>query len=344
MLNTQKHTTLFSLGLQPGIKPVFFIFLIFFQVFCVKSQENLVPNGSFEEYWECPTAPGSLGDNQLERCKYWCKPNLATSDYYNSCQINVNLGVSVPNNWFGHQKPFDGNGYVGLAIYLPTNETASEYIQVKLTKPLQPCIVYEIRFWVSLADFSAITTNSIGARLDFYPINNSNFDAFNSSPHINSFDFVTDTSEWTLISGLYLASGGEEYLTIGRFLDSTVSLNNIPNYSVQCNNCFQPENAYYYVDSVSIKKKNNEIFISMPNVFTANDDYLNDYWYPHEICFNDWQCSIINRWGEIVFKFSSSENGWDGKDSKGNELIEGVYFYIIENKEIKQTGYIHLIR
>lgn len=343
MLNMKKHTTLFSLDFLSGIKPVFFIFLIFFQVIYLEAQENLVPNGSFEEYWECPTAPGSVGDNQLERCKYWYKPTSATSDYYNSCQADINTGIDVPSNWFGHQYAFDGKGYVGLAIYLPTNKTASEYVQVKLLSPLEPCKIYEIRFWTSLADFSAITTNSIGARLDFNSINNSSFDAFQLSPHINSFEFITDTSQWVLISGLYLASGGEEYLTIGRFSDTTVDLNMIPNYTVSCSNCFQPENAYYYIDSVSVKKKNEEYTFSIPNVISPNEDGINDNWYPTGLCFNEWECLIFNRWGEVVYKFSYSEDGWGGKDIDGNKLSEGIYYYSIGSTN-KKTGFIHLIR
>lgn len=319
-------------------KFVFYIFLIT-SSFNLKAQGDLVPNGSFEEFWECPS-----GEGQLNNVKFWYKPNFASTDYYNSCQTDENLGISIPNNWFGYQFPYHGNGYIGVGIYLPSNETASEYIQVKLLEPLQSCTFYKVRFWVSLADFSSLTSTSLGARFDYTPITNSNYDAFQLSPHIYDVNFLTDTSEWKLFSGLYYASGGEEFLSIGRFLATSDSMISIPYTSVQCSNCFQPENAYYYIDSVSVIKSEEDEHFEAPNVFTCNDDYINDYWFPTNICFNDWKCVILNRWGETIYKFNSTENGWNGTDLKENLVSKGVYFYIIESKDRKQSGFIHLLR
>lgn len=313
------------------------------------TQQNLVPNPSFEEYWSCPTAPGSVGDNQLERCKYWYKPTSATSDYYNYCQTNENTGVSVPNNWFGYQQPYEGDGYVGLILLIPDNPN-SEYIQCKLVEPLEACQRYLFSMRVNLGDYSSRATNSIGVRFDKTPITYTpplEFIGFELPAHIKTSSYITDTSNWVLFSGEFVADGGEGYLTIGRFIDTNIYSNsNIPSIEVICDSCFSGHNtAYYYIDSVqliSIKdyKKENDT----PNVLTVNHDNINDYWYPKGICFSDWKCIILNRWGQRVFLFDESEVGWNGSDNYGNELTEGTYFYSIESENNKQTGFIQLIR
>lgn len=328
------------------IKPVLHTIILFFIVVSLKAQENLVPNPSFEEYWECPTAPGSVGDNQLERCKYWYKPTSATSDYYNSCQTNENTGVSVPTNWFGNQLPFDGSAYVGLILFIPENLN-SEYIQCKLLEPLEACRKYLFSMRISLSDYSSRATNTLGVRFDKTPISSMEFVGFEQPAHIQTDNYITDTSDWTFFSGEFVANGGEEYLTIGRFVDTNLYSNsNIPFIKVTCDSCFFGHNtAYYYIDSLTLIAT--DYFISeknIPNVLTANNDNINDYWYPNNICFSDWKCTILNRWGVKVFTFEESDLGWNGMNHNGDELSEGVYFYEIKSKNNKQTGFIQLVR
>ena len=312
-----------------------------------------MPNSSFEEYYSCPTNPGAVGDNQLERCKYWYKPSSATTDYYNACQTDISTGVNVPNNWFGWQQAFQGQAYIGIYLYIPEDSKAAEYIQCKLLHPLKPCTSYKVRFWVSLGDFCSRATPTLGARLDTFPIKQTGADAFMGfelPSHINSSSYITDTAAWTLIEGIYLASGSEQYLTIGRFLDTTLYSNdNLPNITVACDSCFSDvyhENpAYYYVDSVSVVEFDAlQTEKTLPNVLTANDDGINDYWLPIGNCTDTWDCSIYNRWGDLVFEFNQDDNGWNGNDSTGKELNEGVYYYILCENENKKTGFIQLIR
>lgn len=97
----------------------------------------------------------------------------------------------------------------------------------------------------------------------------------------------------------------------------------------------------------------------LPNVFTPNADGSNDLYTPFlPIRFvNRIEMKIYNRWGNLVFETEDPLINWDGKDSNGNELSEGVYFYsgyYYEERvsgEVKQPlppkeggGFIHLIR
>lgn len=332
------------------IKPVLHTIILLFTIVSLKAQQNLVPNPSFEEYWECPTAPDN-GDGQLEKCKYWYKPNYATSDYMNNC-ASINSGVSTPSNFIGNQTAFEGNAYISLYFYSQSFSIHSEYIQCKLTEPLTPCVEYYFSMRVSLADYSSYATSTIGMRVDKTPIKKEygsfdQYDGFELPCNICTKEFIVDTTNWIKISGSFIAEGGEEYLTIGRFIDTTqYSNSNYPIIPFKCDSCFWLDDiCYYYVDSVQlIETSFSDIVQKVPNVLTANNDNINDYWYPNNICFSDWKCNIINRWGETIFTFGPSDNGWDGKNNNGRELSEGVYFYEIKSKNNKQTGFIQLVR
>lgn len=319
-------------------------------MFSSKAQQNLVPNGSFEEYYQCPTGPGMVGDDQLERCKEWYKPSWATADYYNTCQTNTSSGVSIPNNWFGYQTPADGNAYIGLGIYIDGSSENCEYAQVKLLEPLEACKKYQVSFWVSLSDFSSRATNTIGIRLDNQPITKLppfDFYGFELPSHVGTSEFIIDTTDWVLISGVYDANGDEQYLTVGRFLDTSYYSNaNVPNITVNCDSCFDGQNtAYYYVDDISvIKLDDSDLEFQTPNILTANQDGLNDYWYPVNICFENWNCTIYNRWGNQVFNFNENSKGWSGVKPDGSDLSEGVYYYKVFNSNKIKTGFIQLIR
>lgn len=320
--------------------------------FCL-AQQNLVPNPSFEEYSECPNSPGGVGDDELEKAIGWYKPNWATTDYCNSC-APTNSGVRVPNNWLGYQEAFHGSAYALLGIYFEADPTVSEYVQCNLLEPLKPCHIYNVRMWISLSDYSLRASNSISIRLDKEPIKKEGsevFRGFELPPHIYSKQTIFDTTNWVLISGEFLAEGGEEYLTIGRFFDTTLYSNNNPPYELNpCDSCaaFAGIPAYYYVDSVSVIEKGiteNEK-ITQPNVITANNDGLNDCWLPSKVCGENWTCTILNRWGNIVFEFAKDEPGWCGNNAGGDPLSEGVYYYNLSDSDSNNlgTGFIHLVR
>ncbi len=328
-------------------KPVFFILFLFSFTFCT-AQANLVPNPSFEEFWECPQNPNNDGI-QFEKCKYWQRANEATSDYYHKC-APLSSDVSTPQNWHGYQEPKDGQGYVGVlgALYHSGHPDA-EYIQCELKETLKPCTEYYVSFWLNLADYSSLSINSIGLRFDDYPIKNTGGYAlvgFNDLPcHICYEEFITDTVNWTKVSGSYLANGKEKYLTIGRFFNNPMYNNwSYPTIPIDCDSCFSNHpSAYYYIDSVTVTEKG-ALAIVTPNVFTPNEDGINDIWRIPFNCAENWYGIILNRWGSVVHSFSNGSVGWDGNDTKGMECAEGVYYFKLFYDEKEKTGFIQLIR
>lgn len=99
-----------------------------------------------------------------------------------------------------------------------------------------------------------------------------------------------------------------------------------------------------------------EPIIEFPNVFTPNNDGVNDFYEPIYVLPAEWvkieSFEIFNRWGNSIYLYtyqSDSSPKWDGK-LNGKNISEGVYFYLAaysniknENQELKQ-GSFHVFR
>ena len=84
--------------------------------------------------------------------------------------------------------------------------------------------------------------------------------------------------------------------------------------------------------------------LTFPNVITPNGDLSNDYLEIEALKPNS-EISIVNRWGNVVYKSTNYQNDWDGKDQQGVDLKEGVYTVIFITSENKRAHfYVHLIR
>lgn len=78
----------------------------------------------------------------------------------------------------------------------------------------------------------------------------------------------------------------------------------------------------------------------IPNVFTPNNDKINDILKPYE--YQDVEkidLKIFNRWGQLVFETQDPDINWDGKFMKTNDLVSpGVYYYICDVYELRLSG------
>lgn len=107
-------------------------------------------------------------------------------------------------------------------------------------------------------------------------------------------------------------------------------------------------------------------YYELPNIFTPNEDGLNDVLIPIkeplEKCprfVDNIEFEVYNRWGNKVYQSASQENNnsiyikWDGKTSEGKRLETGIYYYSVKVKFIRlhggeepvfQKGWIHILR
>jgi gliding motility-associated-like protein len=85
----------------------------------------------------------------------------------------------------------------------------------------------------------------------------------------------------------------------------------------------------------------------VPNVFTPNDDGINETWdIPSIQNFPDAVIRIYDRNLKQIIEYTGLDSDWDGRDSNGTPLPSGAYLYIIDlNNGTRPTkGYISLVR
>jgi len=72
--------------------------------------------------------------------------------------------------------------------------------------------------------------------------------------------------------------------------------------------------------------KNSPVYI--PNSFTPDGDNINPLFKIYTEGNPDFEASVYNRWGELVYFWNKVEDGWDGS-FQGSLAQEGVYIYRI---------------
>lgn len=105
---------------------------------------------------------------------------------------------------------------------------------------------------------------------------------------------------------------------------------------------------YIYINEPP--KVNVEDVVVMPNVFSPNNDGINDLFAPVKIGpVKTMHTSIMNRWGFVIYESNDIFIQWDGIDKYLNFFEEGVYFWkvtgtLINNQEFYNCGYVHLTK
>ena len=75
------------------------------------------------------------------------------------------------------------------------------------------------------------------------------------------------------------------------------------------------------------------------NVFTPNQDGINDEFLFFEYAMGIVDVQIFNRWGQLVYTWVGSDKSWKGNGIDGKALPEGVYFYVFEGKGVDGHHY-----
>jgi gliding motility-associated-like protein len=105
--------------------------------------------------------------------------------------------------------------------------------------------------------------------------------------------------------------------------------------------CPRPKLDSLYVPLELIALDYNEPLKDIPNVFTPNNDGINDYFSIDngfaKPCIDDFSIVIFNRWGHKLFESKDFSFRWSG-----DNLPTGVYFYMIKFGEKEKAGSILL--
>ncbi|MFH2095452.1 MAG: gliding motility-associated C-terminal domain-containing protein [Bacteroidota bacterium] len=69
--------------------------------------------------------------------------------------------------------------------------------------------------------------------------------------------------------------------------------------------------------------------IHYPNVFTPNNDGMNDLFIWKARVLDEFNGTILNRLGQVLFEWNDQQTGWDGKLKDGSYAMAGTYLYVI---------------
>ena len=79
--------------------------------------------------------------------------------------------------------------------------------------------------------------------------------------------------------------------------------------------------------------------IFIPNVFTPNNDNINETFFIRNLPASGSVLVISNRWGKIVYETNNYQNDWDGGDHS-----DGTYFYRIDIEGTVYKGWVEIWR
>jgi gliding motility-associated-like protein len=126
---------------------------------------------------------------------------------------------------------------------------------------------------------------------------------------------------WEIEDGIILSGQGSSTIRVD--WGNLSGLKKIIVYTNPFGSCYSDTSIAY----VLLEEKE-EVFF--PNSFTPNGDGLNDVFRPiiNSNSLLNYQITILNRWGEMVFYANNPEEYWTGKDKDGN-IQTGVFVCLI---------------
>jgi gliding motility-associated-like protein len=230
--------------------------------------QNLVTNPGFELKNHCP-----VGRSEIAYTPYydyfhsvidWISPLYTSPDYFHRCGLDSSVAVPYLSI-DGFHEPHGGDAFAGISMISSrlsdlSKDYWAEYLETRLSTPLIAGHDYYISYFVCLTNhgsdyFYIAAIDNIGARLTVKMLDTvcTRPMFFLSGPadiETPTGRFITDTSNWSLVSGIYHAKGGERWLTLGAFFTGKLNariLSSPPNAADTVS-----ANCYMLVDDVCV--------------------------------------------------------------------------------------------
>lgn len=206
-----------------------------------------MPNSSMEEHPEI-----CQPEQYLEGVYDWfVPPEGGTTDYMNSC-YNEGDGIGVPVNNHGFEFAHTGEAYIAFGTWQNAQAIDGELMRVELLSPLEWGSVYEVSFWLSLAETSSVSTDKVFCHFtqeDYSVENSAQYELIDECQVVLDIKNQVPFVGWQEFSGCFLAEGNEQFVTLGDFR---------PFYDVDTTWVGSNDEfllfAIYYIDDVSVRK------------------------------------------------------------------------------------------
>lgn len=241
--------------------------------------------------------------------------------------------------------------FTNESIPIPIDSLTWNFGNDSLLTVLNPAFGHDTSYTYSPGTYNvSITAHKDGASytktkvIHVYPYPNANFTSeylgypglqdtfyFSNRRYLFIAQYPNDTNRVWSIDGAsqfsIIDSMGFNFKTIGAHqVTHTITINGCTSTSSQ---------------SITIKDSEEKI----PNVFTPNNDGINDVFYVQTDGEMTYKFTVLNRFGSRVFISEGKIISWDGYTYWGELLSPGTYYYILEPSqgEVKK-GSIYLSR
>ncbi len=292
--------------------------LLTFSKICVT--QNIIANGSFENF--SGTCPSNQPNGAINQVISWKPANVIPALGFSP---SVDLYCGGPNYSGCNPGPIsnvgsDGIAYLGLhtRIYTPAyNESIYQILSSSLIAGNSYFISFDLMncqsglFTQGPSDFCIYM--NIDTIIPACPTDNPNVVTIGCIP----FDSISNIN-WKHHSFNFIAPINSKIIAFS---------------GAECN----VTEVYYYLDNVNLianllHSDTCDPSLEIPNVFTPNNDKINDFFIPTQYNgINDATLKIYNRWGEEVFHTNNILEGWNGF-YKNSICSDGTYFWFVEYK------------
>jgi hypothetical protein len=212
------------------IRLIFICISVGFSFTFVRGQQvgNYVSNGSFEDTDTCA----------MFLPKFW---NGVDSIASCACGYVSPCNNQMPLNPFGYQWPKHGSTFILSTLFCPppwcANNFNRGYLRNRLKQPLVVGKTYCITFFVNISNNSSYGIDGFAAYFganELDTISQSFIPLTFLLPQIQNpnNNIITDTLNWTPVTGTFVATGNEKHLVIGNFKSDLATNNTLINPTI----------------------------------------------------------------------------------------------------------------
>lgn len=294
----------------------------------------LINKGSYPTFYDIAITPNGYlyGSDGM---------NLHRIDLVNQTTTIIGPIVDQFNN------PMTGTGLVGLNNGYLLGDFGQELIRISTTTAIAEVVGY-IGFF-SGGDFAFFQDTLYMASIEN-----------------RLFQIVLDTTSMTISAVNNQGLMNTVYQTVFGLFTSHIGCDSLALYAMDGNYIYKVNTANAAVSLACIADSTYIIWgaasihdfaspsgppTEIPNVFTPNNDGLNDDFQLINPPDNgNFSFVVYSRWGNKIFETNDPVFQWNGSNLEGNILNEGVYFYRIhygipcENEEVDTTGTITVFK
>lgn len=255
----------------------------------------------------------------------------------------VTIFFSIPNNSFRDSiisKDGCNKNYPSAWIYLKGGTAPYSYTIFPLTTA-QTLTLNNL----STGTYTLSAKDNVGCAItNTFAVNHysaiSNFSMSATTSSVNSNINFTNASQY---ASTYLWNFGDG--------SSASSINAAHTYTTE--GVYKVELIAYFATCSDTSYKwlyiTDKLVVDIPNVFTPNDDDVNDLWFVFSQGAINMHLEIYNRYGVKVFENKGVGVQWDGRTISGEPVPTGTYFYVLKvtdvfNNVTQYKGYITLLR